>query len=81
MKIKGFGLVLAIFIGFLFITWAFDTTGLAAIQRQYLHWNYSSHVVMIVVGIAAIAIWVLNLPRNQLGYEESALCLPGLLCQ
>jgi hypothetical protein len=56
VKVKGFGLVLAIFIGFLFITWAFDTTSLAASQRQNLHWNYFSHVVMIVVGIGAIAI-------------------------
>jgi hypothetical protein len=56
VKVKGFGLVLAIFIGFLFITWAFDTTSLAATQRQNLHWNYFSHVVMIVVGIDAIAI-------------------------
>jgi len=56
VKVKGFGLVLAIFIGFLFITWAFDTTSLAATQRQYLHWNCSSHVVMIAVWIGAIAI-------------------------
>jgi hypothetical protein len=56
MKVKGFDLVLAIFVGFLFITWAFDTTSLAATQRLYLHWDCFSHVVMIVVGIGAIAI-------------------------
>jgi membrane protease YdiL (CAAX protease family) len=56
MKIKGLGLVLAIFIVFLVICWAFDTTGLAAIQRQYLHWNYFSHVIMVVLAIGAMAI-------------------------
>ena len=56
MKIKGLGLVVAIFSVFLIICWTFNTTGLAAIQRQYLHWNYFSHVIMIVIGIGAIAI-------------------------
>jgi membrane protease YdiL (CAAX protease family) len=56
MKIKGLGLVVAIFIVLLVISWAFDTTNLAAIQRQYLHWNYFSHVIMIVLAIGAMAI-------------------------
>jgi len=56
MKIKGLGLVVAIFIIFLVISWAFETTGLAATQRQYLHWDYFSHVIMIVIGIGAVAI-------------------------
>jgi len=56
MKIRGLGLVLAIFIVFLVIAWAFDTTDLAAIQRQNLHWNYFSHVIMIVLAIGAIAV-------------------------
>ena len=56
MKIKGLGLVLSIFIVFLVICWAFDTTDLAVIQRQHLHWNYFSHVIMIVLAIGAIAI-------------------------
>jgi membrane protease YdiL (CAAX protease family) len=56
MKIKGLGLVLAIFIMFLVICWAFDTTSLAAIQREYLHWNYLSHVIMVVLAIGVLAI-------------------------
>ena len=56
MKIKGLGLVLAIFIVLFAIYWAFDTTNLAAIQRQYLHWNYFSHIIMIVLAIGAVAI-------------------------
>jgi membrane protease YdiL (CAAX protease family) len=56
MKIKGSGSVLAIFIVFLLICWAFDTTSLAAIQRQYLHWNYFSHVIMVALAIGAMAI-------------------------
>jgi membrane protease YdiL (CAAX protease family) len=56
MKGKGLGLVVAIFIVFLVICWAFETTNLATIQRQYLHWNYFSHIVMIVIGIGTIAI-------------------------
>jgi membrane protease YdiL (CAAX protease family) len=55
MKIKGLGPVLAIFIVFLVVCWAFETTGLAAIQRQYLHWNYFSHVIMVVLAIGAMA--------------------------
>jgi membrane protease YdiL (CAAX protease family) len=56
MKIRGLGLVVAIFIVFLAICWSFDTTGLAAAQRQHLHWNYFSHVIMIVLAIGAMAI-------------------------
>jgi len=56
MKIKGIGFSLIIFIVFLVISWAFATTSLAAIQRQYLQWNYFSHVVMIALAIGAIAI-------------------------
>jgi membrane protease YdiL (CAAX protease family) len=56
MKIKGSGLVLAIFVVFLVISWAFATTSLAAIQRQYLQWNYFSHVIMVVLAIGAMAI-------------------------
>ena len=56
MKIKGLALVIAILIVLLVICWAFETTGLAALQRQYLHWNYFSHVVMIVLAIGAMAI-------------------------
>jgi membrane protease YdiL (CAAX protease family) len=56
MKIKGLGLVVAIFIVLLVACWAFDTTNLAAIQTQYLHWNYFSHVIMIVVAIGAMAV-------------------------
>jgi membrane protease YdiL (CAAX protease family) len=56
MKIKGLGLVLAVFIVFLAICWAFETTGLAATQRQYLHWNYFSHVVMIILALGTMAV-------------------------
>jgi hypothetical protein len=56
VKVKGLGSVLAVFIVFLVICWAFNTTNLAALQRQYLHWNYFSHIVMFVVGIGGIAI-------------------------
>jgi len=56
MKIKGLGLVLAIFVVFLVISWTFATTSLAAIQRQYLQWNYFSHIIMVVLAVGAIAI-------------------------
>jgi len=35
---------------------AFNATNLATIQRQYLGWNYFSHILMIVFGVGAIAI-------------------------
>lgn len=82
MKIKGIGLSLAIFILFLVISWVFATTGLAAIQRQYLQWNYFSHVVMIVLAIGAIAIgkkdfrsfgFTLKKWRSDLGF--ALICL------
>jgi membrane protease YdiL (CAAX protease family) len=56
MKIKGIGLSLVLFTLLLVISWAFATTSLATIQRQYLQWNYFSHVIMVVLAITAIAI-------------------------
>ena len=56
MKTRGLGLVAAVFVVFLLTTWAFDTTALAGAQRQHLHWNYFSHVIMVVLAVAAIAL-------------------------
>jgi membrane protease YdiL (CAAX protease family) len=56
MKVKGIALSLVLFLLLLIITWAFAATGLAALQRQYLQWNYFSHVIMVVLAISAIVI-------------------------
>jgi membrane protease YdiL (CAAX protease family) len=55
MEIKGIGLCVLIFSVFLVMSWAFNATSLAAIQKQYLYWNYFSHTLMILLGISMIA--------------------------
>ena len=56
MKIRGFGLCIAMFFVFLVIVWAFNATSLADVQKDYLGWNYFSHILMIAFGVGMIAI-------------------------
>jgi len=56
MKIKGTVLCLSMLGMCLVVCMAFNATGLAVIQRQYLGWNYFSHILMIVMGVGMIAI-------------------------
>lgn len=56
MKIRSIGLCALILGVFLVVCMAFNATSLAAIQKQYLGWNYFSHILMIVFGVGMIAI-------------------------
>jgi CAAX protease family protein len=82
VKLKGIGLGLALFILLLLISWAFATTGLAALQRQYLQWNYFSHIIMVVLAIGAIAIarkdfrsFGFSFERWRFGLRVALICL------
>jgi membrane protease YdiL (CAAX protease family) len=46
-------LVLAIF---LVVVWSFNTTTIYLLQKEVLYWNYFSHILMIALGIGAIAL-------------------------
>jgi len=56
MKIKGIASCVSVFIVLLVACWAFNATSLAAVQKQFLHWNYFSHVLMVVLGVGAMAL-------------------------
>jgi len=54
MKIKGIGSCVLMFSVFLVVCWAFNASSLAAVQRQFLYWNYFSHILMVVFGVGAM---------------------------
>jgi membrane protease YdiL (CAAX protease family) len=56
MKIKGIASSASIFGVFLVASWAFNASSLATLQRQFLHWNYFSHVLMVVFSVGAMAL-------------------------
>jgi membrane protease YdiL (CAAX protease family) len=56
LKLKGLGSCIILLSVLLVVVWAFNATSLAGIQKQFLHWNYFSHILMIVFGVGAIAI-------------------------
>lgn len=41
---------------FLLVFWIFATTELAAAQTRILHWNYFSHVLMVIVGVGCVVV-------------------------
>jgi len=55
-RMRGIFLVVIVFVLFLVVVWAFATTELYSLQGQFLYWNYFSHILMIVLGIGAIAL-------------------------
>ena len=56
MKTRGLILCLLIF-GFFTVTcMGFNASSLAEVQREYLGWNYFSHILMIVLGVGMIVV-------------------------
>lgn len=41
---------------FLVLIWSFNTTTIYLLQKEFLYWNYFSHILMIAISIGAIAV-------------------------
>lgn len=55
-KVNGIFSVILVLVVFLVVTWTFNTTVLYLLQKQFLFWNYYSHVLMVALGVGVIAL-------------------------